>query len=91
MLVTHNETNVMTTMVVRSFFEHMNETQRIEFLNSTLAPAVRHYAELFDTVAKFLETAENSKTISDDMRQIGGYATLFTEQYLKSGPPEKKQ
>lgn len=83
LLVTSSESSIASTIIVRNFFETMNEDQRMEFLRTVFAPAVRHYADLFVTVANFLECPDNAKQISDDMRQIGGYTTLFTEQYLK--------
>lgn len=86
MLVMSSESSVLTALQIRDFFE-MNETQRIEFLQQQVVPRLKHYASIFQSVAEFVDNSENEKTISDDMRLMGGYTQLFTEQYLRK--PEK--
>lgn len=76
-------------LLVRSFYEHMEASDRAQVLDESIVPMLRQFAAGITAVADVLE--ENKTDVCDDMRTMGGYLTMFTEGYLKKAVDTAEQ
>lgn len=69
-----------TVRFLRSFFE-MGPDERRQFVLEELVPFFEKHRDSVDELITFLKN--NLDPVCDDLRTVGAYTTIFTEQYIK--------
>lgn len=76
-------------LIVRSFYEQMNATERDALIDEQLLPSLERLSSKLQTA---IENVKSSKQqLNSDMRTLGAYLTMFTEGYLKPVPDVKNE